>query len=823
MPRRALAIVTACLVLIAAIVAGYWHMLASEKSRLTDLASNEAERESAAQDGAIAESDPRPTAPDEAKTSRAKDLSTGPEESGPSPQEASSSSTNMETKSDDGLTSDDAASPSGEKIAAEEDETAEKQGTDQTSASQSEPAAVRAQEPSSDTDAPPTSQTVDLPTFDVLRVEPDGSMVIAGHGPANATIQLKNGDETLGTDRSDAAGDFVVVLSDGLAPGPYAIKIVAETGEGERISSGETAIIDIPEPGRNEQLLAMVEAPNAPSRLIELPKAEGQPDDAGSPPSASAADETAEVGAPETPSNLTAAETSDAAITPAGQSQPEKSDKPAETIGRGDPSRSEAARPAQEDSAASDTKGAVTTQPPGDDQNPALDSDKPNVSLRVEAVEIDGDTIFVAGQAPAGATVRIYLNNKLLAEDRVSATNRFLAQTSATIPVGNYMVRADQLDRGGGVVSRVEVPFLRPAGTTLSAVAPKPNAATDSAEATEKPRTAQTAAAGENGQPPAANRQIAADDAAAGADSTRPEPQAERATSQAKPDGRASSKTASTALASAGTEAKSAQAQTTSMASGDSGQISDVADPTVSPAQANMGIAESAPARDLASLSEPSDRSALSAPEASSMSNPQPGDEASTALVPAEPNDSRSVVDEVLERNGSNEAVSDDSREEPEATNQLDAAEPPQTNSPDVRPTETGRPQPALATNGVSKIEAGQPASNSASIQTDTSPSEDQRPANGAADETRTAALDDAVPTISQAPLQSAAGRVIIRKGDTLWQISRDSYGSGSRYTVIYLANGDQIRDPNRIYPGQVFRMPPNEERQAEDSGQAPQ
>ena len=40
---------------------------------------------------------------------------------------------------------------------------------------------------------------------------------------------------------------------------------------------------------------------------------------------------------------------------------------------------------------------------------------------------------------------------------------------------------------------------------------------------------------------------------------------------------------------------------------------------------------------------------------------------------------------------------------------------------------------------------------------------------------------------------------------------------------MIYLANGDQIRDPNRIYPGQVFRMPPNEERQAEDSGQAPQ
>lgn len=61
------------------------------------------------------------------------------------------------------------------------------------------------------------------------------------------------------------------------------------------------------------------------------------------------------------------------------------------------------------------------------------------------------------------------------------------------------------------------------------------------------------------------------------------------------------------------------------------------------------------------------------------------------------------------------------------------------------------------------------------------------------------------------AGLQEVDGRVIIRKGDTLWRISRENYGSGSRYTVIYLANGDQIRNPDLIYPGQVFRMPVDE------------
>ena len=34
------------------------------------------------------------------------------------------------------------------------------------------------------------------------------------------------------------------------------------------------------------------------------------------------------------------------------------------------------------------------------------------------------------------------------------------------------------------------------------------------------------------------------------------------------------------------------------------------------------------------------------------------------------------------------------------------------------------------------------------------------------------------------------------------------TYGRGTRYTVIYQANKDQIADPNKIYPGQVFALP---------------
>jgi nucleoid-associated protein YgaU len=49
---------------------------------------------------------------------------------------------------------------------------------------------------------------------------------------------------------------------------------------------------------------------------------------------------------------------------------------------------------------------------------------------------------------------------------------------------------------------------------------------------------------------------------------------------------------------------------------------------------------------------------------------------------------------------------------------------------------------------------------------------------------------------------------VIIQPGNNLWRIASRVYGSGLRYTEIYQANADQIRDPDLIYPGQVFGLP---------------
>lgn len=45
-------------------------------------------------------------------------------------------------------------------------------------------------------------------------------------------------------------------------------------------------------------------------------------------------------------------------------------------------------------------------------------------------------------------------------------------------------------------------------------------------------------------------------------------------------------------------------------------------------------------------------------------------------------------------------------------------------------------------------------------------------------------------------------------KGDCLWNIAKKFYGDGSKYTVIYNANKDKIKNPNLIYPGQVLTIP---------------
>ncbi|KZM48571.1 peptidoglycan-binding protein LysM [Labrenzia sp. OB1] len=47
-----------------------------------------------------------------------------------------------------------------------------------------------------------------------------------------------------------------------------------------------------------------------------------------------------------------------------------------------------------------------------------------------------------------------------------------------------------------------------------------------------------------------------------------------------------------------------------------------------------------------------------------------------------------------------------------------------------------------------------------------------------------------------------------VEKGDTLWAVAEKAYGNGSKYQGIFEANKPMLSHPDKIYPGQVLRIP---------------
>ena len=48
-----------------------------------------------------------------------------------------------------------------------------------------------------------------------------------------------------------------------------------------------------------------------------------------------------------------------------------------------------------------------------------------------------------------------------------------------------------------------------------------------------------------------------------------------------------------------------------------------------------------------------------------------------------------------------------------------------------------------------------------------------------------------------------------VQRGDTLSGIAKEQYGNAMKYPMIFEANRPMLKDPDRIYPGQVLRIPP--------------
>lgn len=91
-------------------------------------------------------------------------------------------------------------------------------------------------------------------------------------------------------------------------------------------------------------------------------------------------------------------------------------------------------------------------------------------------------------------------------------------------------------------------------------------------------------------------------------------------------------------------------------------------------------------------------------------------------------------------------------------------------------------------------------------------PAEPAPEARGAETVGQTAAPADAPPLAAAPDALAVAGVVTVQPGFTLWQIARENYGDGFQYVRVFQSNRDRIRDPDLIYPGQVFTVPRGDE-----------
>ena len=68
------------------------------------------------------------------------------------------------------------------------------------------------------------------------------------------------------------------------------------------------------------------------------------------------------------------------------------------------------------------------------------------------------------------------------------------------------------------------------------------------------------------------------------------------------------------------------------------------------------------------------------------------------------------------------------------------------------------------------------------------------------------AQVDNRIEVVNQEP---EAVYYTVQSGDYLSKIAKTQYGNASKYNVIFEANKPMLEHPDKIYPGQVLRIPP--------------
>jgi nucleoid-associated protein YgaU len=394
----------------------------------------------------------------------------------------------------------------------------------------------------------------------------------------------------------------------------------------------------------------------------------------------------------------------------------------------------------------------------------------PAVQPTIDAIEIEGTRNFFAGAGQDGSVVRLYVDDVFVADATVGA-GRWLIEAENVLTSPSQRVRVDQLAPGSAdVAARAEVNFVVDI-PDVDVAQVEPPVEDHTTPAVAEPTAGETPPPVPTENAPTADPAAAAEVAGAAEPSTAPGPAGETAPADAI-------EPVVAGTAPAPTEGETPTRQM---------DLPATEEPTAEPEE-----------RDTAATPE-AEPTNPPVPEVSAQSEPETTDRpAETPAVesPATPTGDTDAGSERVTEPAPTETESGTRPSaETDASPEQGAAETPSTEAePAVEPEPQVEAQPEAPAAEPEPAPAAEPAA--------------------APEATETA--DAEIPTMVAQPVgdpamqRFASGRAIIRRGDNLWTIATRVYGEGMRYTMIWNANTEQIRDPHWIYPGQVFELPTN-------------
>ncbi len=542
-----------------------------------------------------------------------------------------------------------------------------------------------------------------LPEFDLLRVEEDGSVVIAGKATPDSQIEIIHNDQILGNTKSADNGDFAVVFDQSLKSGDYELYIRAISKDGSAVLSAQAGIVSIPE-GEGESL-TMVSKPGEASKLIQVPKSEEKPvpEVAVKMEKKPEPEIAVKEGAKSAPVEVVREEENpEAEVTAKAESPPvEVAKMESDPV----PESKVVPEPRPEKNTSVEESNSVQVKEIKKQPTPEPKVPKP---VFLEAVEVEGEKVFVAGTGEPGHVVNIYIDERFMGNAKVDSRGTFLVESNSTLGFGSHTVRADMLGDGTAVVvARAEVPLIhdKPPEPVIVAKAPEAEEAKKEVGGSKSVKTAESELVSEK------------------ADGQKSEP-VKVAEPEAKSVKIAEPETKTAEVMKAAKEpVKEVEAETKT---------------------AKIVEAEKAPAKPVKTVEADQKSVEVARLEDQSKEVGASETKATRSLVKGDKTKPVSENVEVPKQEVAVQAL--------------------------PKPVKVKTPKAVPVAKKVSKPEPAVVAKPKRVIRTGSS--------------------------------------VIIRRGDNLWRISQRILGRGIRYSTIYQANRDQIRNPDLIFPGQIFKVP---------------